>query len=300
MISASERPRPTAPIDGATRVLWQECADVGMPRAVVDHAHRPTARRFRRRGGELPTGVRRRGASALPADGRRCRRRSDRVDRPALADRLRPERRRIPGPPTRPNNSASPDPRDDLIEAVITESEDDGLLDRYLAARRSASTPSSTTWRPPWPAARSIRCWPCVPTTGTRRSGTARGDLPVLPDAGRARSARRSTPRPAPSREPLSGSPTGPLVAEVVKTTTDPYVGRVSRRPGVLRAPCCPTSRCTSAGTSPGSPVIRRTRTGMPNTIWTNGPGAISRPVGCDAERHCAGRGRRHRRRGQA
>jgi len=30
------------------------------------------------------------------------------------------------------------------------------------------------------------------------------------------------------TREPLSGSPEGPLVAEVVKTTTDPYVGRVS------------------------------------------------------------------------
>jgi elongation factor G len=30
------------------------------------------------------------------------------------------------------------------------------------------------------------------------------------------------------TREHLSGSPTGPLVAEVVKTTTDPYVGRVS------------------------------------------------------------------------
>ena len=34
-ISASETAADGGVIDGATRILWQECADVGMPRAVV-------------------------------------------------------------------------------------------------------------------------------------------------------------------------------------------------------------------------------------------------------------------------
>ena len=35
VISAAESTASSSPIDGATRILWQECADVGMPRAVV-------------------------------------------------------------------------------------------------------------------------------------------------------------------------------------------------------------------------------------------------------------------------
>ena len=35
-------------VDGATRLLWEECAAVGMPRAVVDHQARPAAGRLRR------------------------------------------------------------------------------------------------------------------------------------------------------------------------------------------------------------------------------------------------------------
>ena len=36
VISAAESTAAVgSPIDGATRMLWQECADVGMPRAVV-------------------------------------------------------------------------------------------------------------------------------------------------------------------------------------------------------------------------------------------------------------------------
>ena len=75
-------------VDGATQLLWEECAAVGMPRAVVDHQARQGPRRLRRGRGDLPAGLRRRRAAALPADGRRRRHRG-RADRPAVPAGLR-------------------------------------------------------------------------------------------------------------------------------------------------------------------------------------------------------------------
>ena len=62
-------------VDGATRLLWEECAAVGMPRAVVVTKLDQPARRLRRDGRGLPARLRRRRAAALPADGRRRRQR---------------------------------------------------------------------------------------------------------------------------------------------------------------------------------------------------------------------------------
>ena len=56
-------------VDGATQLLWEECAAVGMPRAVVVTKLDKAARRLRRDGRGLPAGLRRRRAAALPADG---------------------------------------------------------------------------------------------------------------------------------------------------------------------------------------------------------------------------------------
>ena len=57
------------------------------------HPLRPAARRFRCRRGELPTGLRRRGAPAVRSCRRRRRCRSHRADRPALAECLRHRQR---------------------------------------------------------------------------------------------------------------------------------------------------------------------------------------------------------------
>ena len=62
-------------VDGATRMLWEECAAVGHAARGRHHQARPAARRLRRGAGRLPGCLRRRRAAALPARRRRRRRR---------------------------------------------------------------------------------------------------------------------------------------------------------------------------------------------------------------------------------
>ena len=70
VISASDTAASGGAIDGATRVLWQECADVGMPRAVViTHIDQPRGD-FDAAVENCQLVVRRRGAPAVPPDGR--------------------------------------------------------------------------------------------------------------------------------------------------------------------------------------------------------------------------------------
>ena len=207
-------------------MLWQECADVGMPRAVVvTHLDQPRGDfeaavencqlvfgegvhplYLTINGSAGPTGL----IGLLSqnvfefAGGKR-------TTRPPTADEVE----RI---------SAR---RDALIEAVITESEDDTLLDRYLGGEEVGF---ETVVDDLVTAIGRGAFHPVLPVVGTTGLGVTellevicRGFPPpvahVLPPV--------YTPAGA-DREPLSGSPDGPLVAEVVKTTTDPYVGRVS------------------------------------------------------------------------
>ena len=99
----------------ATRSLWRECAQVGMPRAVVDHQARPGPGRLRRRARPGAGGVRRQGHAALRPGPRRGRR----GHRPRSAC----------SSPAAPSLEAL---RGALIEGVIEESEDETLMDRYL------------------------------------------------------------------------------------------------------------------------------------------------------------------------
>ena len=224
VISASDTAASGA-IDGATRVLWQECADVGMPRAVVishidqprgdfdaavencqlafgdgvhplylpvadDAAGGPTGLI-----GLLSQNVFMNGADPRPAD--------------------EAERQRIAGP------------RDDLIEAVITESEDDGLLDRYLAGEQVGFDTVVEDLETAVARGAFHPVLPCVPTSGLGVPELLEVICRCFPMPVEHVLPPVYTPAGA-QREALSGSPSGPLVAEVIKTTTDPYVGRVS------------------------------------------------------------------------
>ncbi|HEY4991377.1 MAG TPA: GTP-binding protein, partial [Nakamurella sp.] len=228
VISASDSAATGGVIDGATRVLWQECADVGMPRAVVithidqprgdfeaavencqlvfgDGVH-PLYVPLAATGPAGPTALIGLLSQQVFDTGT-----GTRVARPADDDEL----------------AAIAARREALIEAVITESEDDGLLDRYLGGEQVGFDTVVDDLETSVARGAFHPVLAGVPTTGVGipelLEVICRGfPMPVehvLPPV--------YTPAGA-AREPLSGSANGPLVAEVVKTTTDPYVGRVS------------------------------------------------------------------------
>ena len=228
VVSATDTAAAGGVIDGATRMLWTECAAVGMPRAVVvTHIDQPR--------GDFAAAVE--NCQLAFGDG--------------VHPLYLPEDSAIGAPPTalvgllsqtvydlssgtrtaRPADEARrkaiATTRDALIEAVITESEDDGLLERYLAGEQVGFDTVVDDLEKAVAHGNFHPVIPCIPTTGLGLAelievicrGFPHPEEHVLPPV--------YTPAGAP-RPALTGEADGPLVAEVVKTTTDPYVGRIS------------------------------------------------------------------------
>lgn len=117
--------------------------------------------------------------------------------------------------------------RNDLIEGIIAESEDETLMDRYLDGEEIdpevlvadlETAVSRGSFHPVLPA---------DPTTGVGLAELLDGILRACP-APDERPAPAVTTVDGEPAEMITADPGGPLVAEVVKTTVDPYVGRVS------------------------------------------------------------------------
>jgi elongation factor G len=224
VVSASEG------IDGATKALWQECESVGMPRAlVISKIHHPRAEyqavlaaaqsSFGDKVVPLYVPVRRAGSevddlaalisqsvsdySAAGAEGRTVRQPDD--DEQLVIDEF----------------------RGTLIEGIIEESEDETLMDRYMSGE-DIETPLLVDDLETAVARASF--FPAIPVSAIDGVGLYEL-LEIITSA-----------FPPPSEHPfpavytptgkkverLACDPNGPLVAEVVKTTSDPYVGRIS------------------------------------------------------------------------
>ncbi|MBT2214033.1 elongation factor G-like protein EF-G2 [Actinomadura sp. NEAU-AAG7] len=219
-------------VDGLTRMLWEECAAVQMPRAVV------ITKIDQQRGdfddvvlncqdafgeGVLPL--------YFPAAGEQ-----------GLSGLVGLLTRRCLDYSTGERVECDPDPRyldqiaeqrASLIEGIIQESEDETLMDRYLsgeeidvkaliedletAVARGSFYPVLATSVPhgdhPGPVIGMREVLELMAQAFP--SPLEHGIPPVTPVKG------------GPPRE-LGCDPDGPLVAEVVKTTSDPYVGRIS------------------------------------------------------------------------
>jgi elongation factor G len=208
-------------VDEPTKALWQECDLVGMPRAVVitklDHARANFENAL--------TGAQAAfGDKVLPlylpagngliglltqteyeyADGRRTAHAPDASYAEMIAEQ-----------------------RETLIEGIIEESEDESLLDRYLGGEEIEQSVLIDDLEH---AVARGSFFPAIPVC----SGTGVGTLELLEIATSGFPSPLEHPLPevftphGVPRKRLACDPDGPLLAEVVKTTSDPYVGRVS------------------------------------------------------------------------
>ncbi len=192
-------------VDAATRHLWQECADVGMPRAVVitklDHARADAetvlAAAQAAFGG--PTG-----AKVLPVYVETA---------TGIAGLI---------------GDDTDDPRRaELIEAVIEESEDETLMDRYVAGERIDEKTLVADLEKAIARAGFFPVVPVCAATGVGLAELLGLCVRAFPSPPEHVPPPVFTPAGAPAGAVVC-DPAGPLVAEVVKTASDPYVGRLS------------------------------------------------------------------------
>jgi len=216
-------------MDAATAALWEECAGVGMPRAVavtrLDHQRSDfegTLAECQRVFGDnvLPLYLPLHGDDGQSVDGliglitQRVFDYSNGYP-PAVRD---------PDPEHLPLIEES---RNSLLEGIIAESEDEGLMERYLEGEDIETSVIVTDLEK---AVARGHFYPVIPVCAETKVGLD-ALLEVLTSAF---PSPLEHPLPAVTgidgspREPLTCDPDGPLVAEVVKTTIDSYVGRVS------------------------------------------------------------------------
>jgi elongation factor G len=198
-------------VDAATVQLWEECAAVGMPRAVViSQLDRPRAdvdeavRMCQLMLGEgvFPLHLVQRGSDGSPT---------------GLVSLLEPH-----------VELADADRlRGELIEGIIGESEDETLMDRYLGGEELVVADLITDLETAVARGHFHPILAVAPLAGVGIPELLDLLVSAFPCPMEHGCPPVTTPegKPAPS---LTCDPDGPLVAEVVKTTTDPYVGRVS------------------------------------------------------------------------
>jgi elongation factor G len=215
VVSASEG--TDGGIDAATVALWEECASVGMPRAVVvarcDHQRADLEN-------EISGCQSVFGAGVLPLY-------LPMRENGAMTGLYGLLSQTVAGQPvTQPPADAGP-ARETLIEGIIAESEDESLMDRYLEGEE---LDTATLIEDLEKAVAQGSFHPVVPVCAS--SGTGLPELLELIVGGFPSPLEHPLPRVSgvdgASHAPLTADPAGPLAAEVVRTSADAYVGRVS------------------------------------------------------------------------
>ena len=208
-------------VDEPTRALWHECDEVGMPRAVVitklDHARANYSN-------ALTAAQAAFGEKVLPlylptANGLVGLLSQNQYD-------YRDGTRTV-HPPDDTYTAELGEHRGGLIEGIIEESEDESLMERYLGGEPIDEAVLIADLEK---AVAHGSFFPVIPVC----SGTGVGTVELLEVAARGFPSPPEHALPevynphGVARADLACDPAGPLLAEVVKTTSDPYVGRVS------------------------------------------------------------------------
>ena len=212
-------------IDEASRILWRECEVLGMPRAVavtkLEQARADfegTVEACRRAFGDAQP-------LALPL-----------VEGESVKGLLNLLRRTVTDYSSGEGKDRDPSPeeaesidaqRGELIESIIEESEDETLLERYLGGEDVDIDSLSQDLRL---AVATARFFPVIPThapSGVGVEALIEVCEKGFPSPVNAPIPAVYTPAGASFGE-VRCDPDGPLVAEVVRTATDPFVGRQS------------------------------------------------------------------------
>jgi elongation factor G len=211
----------TEDVDEPTKSLWQECNQVGMPRAVVitklDHARANYQN-------ALAAAQDAFGDKVLPlylptADGM--------IGLLSQTHYEYANGKRTTHAPDASYADQIEETRGTLIEGIIEESEDESLMERYLGGEKIDEAVLIDDLEK---AVARGSFFPVIPVC----SGTGVGTLELLEVATRGFPSPAEHPLPevftaqgAAFTKVTCGSES-PLLAEVVKTTSDPYVGRLS------------------------------------------------------------------------
>ncbi|MFI2228476.1 elongation factor G-like protein EF-G2 [Nocardia testacea] len=228
-------------VAGATRALWEECASAGMPRAIV-LTHLDTARadfeELRRTCQALLGGGSTENVLALhlpvygPAgpDGHRPATGLMELLEQRVADYSGGERAWTdPAPGDR---AVAEQARERLIEGIIAESEDETLMDRYLGGEPIELATLVTDLERAVARGSFHPVLFAAPAAAEGRQGLGTIELLDLITTGFPGPAEHTVParRLADGSTPITlrCDPAADLAAEVVRTSSDPYVGRVS------------------------------------------------------------------------
>jgi elongation factor G len=213
-------------VDEATRMLWRECDAVGVPRAVV----------------VTQLELARADYDAVVSDLQRTFGDAQPLYRPLLAggavegvaDLLGRTVRRVTdagfGDPEDPGEAELADieeRRGAVLESVIEESEDESLLERYLEGEEIDAATLVEDLRK---AIGTARFFPILPVHPPTCAGVEEV-LSLIQDAFPSPDQAWVPPVTSPDGAALDQVAVdlgGPLVAQVVRTSTDPYVGRLS------------------------------------------------------------------------
>ncbi|GAA1014247.1 elongation factor G [Streptomyces sp. F-3] len=228
-------------VNGSTRMVWEECAAVGMPRAIVvthleaaradfEEMTRVCAEAF---GADDPDAVL---PLYLPLYGPRGSDGHAPVTGLAglltqrLFDYSTGERKE-----SEPGEEQLPwlaEARNRLIEGIISESEDELLMDRYLGGEQIDVKTLVGDLERAVARGTFFPVLAAAPAVDGARQGIGTVELLELITGGFPTPLEREMPAvttiDGKPRALKPCDPDGPLVAEVVKTSSDPYIGRVS------------------------------------------------------------------------
>lgn len=211
-----------AGFDGNTRLLWSACAEVNMPRAIVvtktDAPDTSAIERIQELQQELGTGV---VAFELPLG-------EDIIDLITLTVHHHAEGRHTARTATDAESASVEAQRSALVEAIVSEADDDELMESYLGGDEVDSTALRADVVQ---AVAHGRFFPAL-FTRTTPVGYGADEVLALIAAGFPSPELHSIPAvqslTTGQSEQLSASVDGPLVAEVVHTSSDNYLGRIS------------------------------------------------------------------------